>query len=164
MDLLYCEVICQNMSSLRRSWCILKDLVASNNLGQVDRNGDEVDVDLDVDLDDLGVSTTATCPLKIMAVRDDFVAFRGRPCGRVVVSIDGYLATVMFLEAKLSRRPGGSVDLFIFPRWLQIPKPGSFSTIFRFFSQFLYEPQLQGLMRNWEMFAIWQRRSAYWMM
>ncbi|CAK9038019.1 unnamed protein product [Durusdinium trenchii] len=103
VDLLYCEVICQNMSSLRRSWCILKDLVASNNLGQVDRNGDEVDVDLDVDLDDLGVSTTATCPLKIMAVRDDFVAFRGRPCGRVVVSIDGYLATVMFLEAKLSR-------------------------------------------------------------
>ena len=41
--------------------------------------------------------------LKILAVRDHFIVSSDRKCCEVVISIEGYLATVMFLEATLAR-------------------------------------------------------------
>ena len=41
--------------------------------------------------------------LKVVAVRDQFIVSSGRRCCQAVVSIRGYLATVVFLEATLAR-------------------------------------------------------------
>ena len=82
MDLLYCEVHCRDMRSVQRAWHCLKEMVVTCR----------------VDLDDAEEPR-----LSIAAVRDDFVVFRGRRCGRAVLSIDGYLATVIFLETNLAR-------------------------------------------------------------
>ena len=83
------------VSSIQRAWCILKELESSN---QKNRSLDEA-------LDEKHVS------LSIVAVRDDFVVYRGRPCGRVVISLGGYLATVFFMEAKLSGLDAGLGDV-----------------------------------------------------
>eukprot|EP00913_Durusdinium_trenchii_P018684 g17558.t1 len=81
VDLLYCEVHCRGMRSVQRAWHCLKEIVAT-----CDADGAE-----------------EPRKLRLAAVRDDFVVFRGRRCGRAVLSIDGYLATVIFLEMNLAR-------------------------------------------------------------
>ena len=89
VDILYCEVLCPN--SIQRAWCILKEL-DNNRKNRSDEMADQNHV-------------------SIVAVRDDFVVYRGRPCGRVVISLDDYLATVFFLEAKLSGIDAGLGDV-----------------------------------------------------
>ncbi|CAE7417115.1 GPR125, partial [Symbiodinium necroappetens] len=74
VDVLYCEVLCKDMSEIQGAWQELKE--------RVQRTPD----------------------MRIIAVRDGFAMSSGRRSGEVVLAIHGYLATVVFLEATLVKQ------------------------------------------------------------
>ena len=74
VDVLYCEVLCKDMSEIQGAWQELKE--------RVQRTPD----------------------MRIIAVRDGFAMSSGRRSGEVVLAVHGYLATVVFLEATLVKQ------------------------------------------------------------
>ena len=77
MDILCCEVQCQGMPQVEAAWHTLKEHTRSEDI--------------------------TPFHIRLVAVRDGFVVCNGRRCCEVVVSLQGYLATVRLVEVSVAQ-------------------------------------------------------------
>ena len=75
MDILYCNVLCDGMSEVRSAFHSLKERFQGED-------GRDV---------------------RMVAFRDNFVVSQGQKCCEAVLSVHGYMVTVVLLDASLAR-------------------------------------------------------------